>query len=164
MSGMCQTCLNGPATVPPIPPSRAPDTAASGVSLIDPDITETSKRLIRAHAYRLVAGRRDALRTLTDTERRAELLTLAEHVADREPHADALATAALPYLTSVPNPAAHFEALVEAVLVRGRFTSDPDEWLARHDLPLGTVVYETHDEKTQTDVDQALDVLCGGAS
>jgi hypothetical protein len=119
------------------PPRAAPMRLAVDADAAAAAIREQSERAIRAHAHGLVAGRRDALRTMTAEQRRLELLALAEKVADDETHADALAAASLPYLSDVENASAGFDVLVQAVRERGRFTADPDEWMARHGLPLG---------------------------
>lgn len=124
-------------------------------------IREQSERQIRAHAHRLVAGRRDAIRTMDGDERREELLSLAEKVAARELHAEELAAASLPYLSDVSNAAYGFELLVAAVVVRRRFVADPDGWLVGEGLSTATPVWESMEASTLAAVDGALDELCG---
>jgi hypothetical protein len=62
----------------------------------------------------------------------------------------------------VENASAGFDVLVQAVRERGRFTADPDEWMARHGLPLGDRSWVRMDNSTLADVDEALDALIGG--
>lgn len=127
-------------------------------------IREQSERAIRANAHRLVAGRHDALAQMPAGQRRAELLTLAEKVAVGELHADALAAAALPHLTSVEDIDGLFDELVVAVTERHRFVADPDEWLVRHDFLLSSACFDAQDEATMATVDEALDYLAGNKS
>lgn len=105
----------------------------------------------------------------TVDQRRDALLELAEAVANEQGRVCRPISQVLPLIVpslaaAVSNVLAEFDDLVDAVTVRSRFVADPDEWLARHDLPLSSAVYEAQDEATEQQVDQCLDSLMGKRS
>lgn len=106
----------------------------------------------------------------TVDQRRDALLELAEAVANEQGRVCRPISLVLPLIVpslaaaAVSNVLAEFDDLVDAVTVRSRFVADPDEWLARHDLPLSSAVYEAQDEATEQQVDQCLDALMGKRS
>lgn len=109
----------------------------------------------------------DSGRYPSPMDRRAALMELAEAVVNERGHHEQpwknVTQLVVPTLAaaSCPNQMACFDYLCETVAVRHRFVADPDTWLVAHELPLSTQVYETWDESTEREVDEALDALMG---
>lgn len=88
---------------------------------------------------------------------RADLLSLAEGIASgqiRSSLADSIVPLTVP---DCPHALTRFEQLVEAVIERHSFLSDPDSWLVSHSLPLGSV--EAWDTQTEAAVELAVSEL-----
>jgi hypothetical protein len=103
-------------------------------------------------------------------QRREALLELAEAVSNEQGRACQPISQVLPLIVptlaaaSVSNVLAGFDVLVEAVRERQRFNADPDQWLLAHDLTLDDRVWESMDDSTLAEVDEALDALMGKQS
>lgn len=125
-------------------------------------IREQSERTIRAHARQAIT---DAGRYPTVEQRREALLELAEAVSNEQGRACQPISQVLPLIVptlaaaAVTNVLAGFDVLVAAVRERQRFDADPDGWRTAHGA--SDQSWESMDDSTLAQVDEALDALMG---